>query len=644
MRFHVALLLLAAVAIGCAVSAKNQTYFGKVATPAANELRYVTGSEPESLDPQIGTGQPEARIYMALFEGLTEYDPKTMAPIPAIAETWHVNNDSSEYVFHLRHNARWSNGDPITAQDFVYSFRRGVSPELAARNAYLAYYIKNAQPYNEGSVFVRDPATGQFLLDRDFQDEAAGAQAVTAANEYPAGADENQLPETDFHKYMHSPARLTLPADAKAQKKALDANAKLKAAVEGKEFVPVTAEDVGVEAIDDYTLRVMLIQPAPFFIKLFPHQFFRAVPRKAIEQWHEAWTQPEHIVTCGAFKLESWKPYQDLTVVRDPMYWDAANVHLDRIHFYPLDDNPTIMNLYKAGQVDAVLNHSVPAAWLDMIMPLRDYMDSPEVSIDYYEINTRIPPMNDIRVRKAFNVAIDKVSFAKWRKIIKPLTAFTPEGIFPGYPQPRGDQFDPARARQLLAEAGYPVTKNGDGSYSCPKFPASEVEILYNTQESNKVVAEFIQAQWKQNLGITVQLRNMEWKTFLSTRARGEFKGFARSGWVGDYMDPFTFLNIFYTKSGDNGTGWWDAKYVKMLDDANRELDQQKRYELLAKAEAFLMENQPMIPLDTAAVNWMKKPYVKGMYPNPGTLHPWKFVYIERDQSKWDNGTPNLAD
>src|SRR2546427_158701 len=156
-------------------------------------------------------------------------------------------------------------------------------------------------------------------------------------------------------------------------------------------------------------------------------------------------------------------------------------------------------------------------------------------------------------------------------------------------------------------------------------------------------MGEFMQAQWKQDLGITVSLRNMESKTWSDARAKLEYKGFSRSGWSADYIDPFTFLSIFYTQGGSNSTGWWDQKYVDLLDEANRTLDKQKRYELLGRAEKFLIEAQPVIPLDTSSVNWVKKPYVKGMYPNPGTLFPWKYVYIERDPSKWDYGTPSLA-
>ena len=646
------LLLVASIAlaaISCTVSSNSEPFFGKTVPPERNIFRYVSGDEPESLDPAISNGQPEARIYMALYDGLVDYHPKTMAPQPALAERWQPNNDSSEFTFQLRHNGRWSNGDPINAHDFVYSFRRALAKETASRNAYLAYYIKYAQAFNEQKLFVRDQATGQFLNAKDFDETTppeplAGSPIDPAKGEYPQ--DENALQtniESEFHKQLHTPLRLTLPGDAKARAKILDANQKLKAAVEGKELVPVKGEDLGVEAIDDYTLRVSLVQPAPFFVGLLAHQVFRIVPRKVVEKYGSAWTQQDHIVTCGPFKVKTWRPYDKLVLERDPMYWDAATVRLDEIHFYPMSDNPTIMNLYKVGEVDAVLNHTVPNAWLEVVRTKQDYMDGPEAAINYLLINVTQPPMNDARVRKAFNYAIDKDAWAKWRKIVKPLTAFTPEGIFQGYPQPKGDQFNPEEARRLLGEAGFPVVKKSDGSYSCPKFPVDQVEYIYNTQESNKAMAEWMQAQWKQNLGITISLRNMEWKTFLNVRAKLEYKGFSRGAWSADYMDPFTFLSLFYT-GGESGTGWQDPKYSEMLDAANRTLDPKKRYEMLAQAEKFLIDAQPMIPIDTAAINWVKKPYVKGMYPNAGSLFPWKYVYIERDPAKWDYSTPSLAD
>jgi oligopeptide transport system substrate-binding protein len=530
-----------APAVGCSTRAQSAQYFGKTVPPPGQVLRYISGSEPESLDPQVSTGQPEARIYLALYEGLTEIDPVTALPIPAIAERWEPNSDNTEFTFHLRH----------TAHDFVYSLRRGLSPTLAARSAYLAYYIQGAQAYNESK---------------------------------------------------------------------------------GR------AEDVGVDAIDDYTLKIRLNTPVPFLSGLMTHQMFRLVPQKAIEKYGDAWTQPQNIVTCGAFKVQTWQPYDRLIVVRDPMNWDAARVKLDSITFYPVEDSTTQMNLYKAGEVDAVYNHTVPYAWVDDLRGMKDYQNKPENSIEYYMLNTKKAPMNDLRVRRAFNMSIDKVALAVYRRVVKPLTAFTPEGIFPGYPQPKGDPFDPERARQLLADAGY---RDASGKYDPSAFPISTIEISYNTIESNKQTAEFVQAQWKQHLGLTVPLKNIEWKTFLDSRAKLEYSGVARAGWVGDYMDPYTFLDLFSTEFGDNGTGWSDPKFVEMLREANTERDPLRRYQLLSRAEAFLLAAQPVIPLYTSATDSLKKPYVKGMYANPETLHAWKFVYIEHDPAKWDVEEPS---
>jgi oligopeptide transport system substrate-binding protein len=541
---------LTALSCNSTTAAKGAPYFGKVVPPQGQVMHYISGSEPESLDPHVSTGQPETRIYIALFEGLTEYHPVTSEPIPSIAERWEANDNNTEFTFHLRRNARWSNGDAITARDFVYSLRRALSPALASRSAYLAYSIKGAQAFNEGK---------------------------------------------------------------------------------GR------PEDVGIEAVDDYTVKYTLATPVPYLTGLVTHQFFRLVPQKAIDKYGDAWTRPENILTCGPFKVQSWRSYDRLIVVRDPMYWDAAVVKLDQITFYPVEDTTTQMNLYKAGEVDAVYNHTVPYAWVDDMRRLKDYMDKPENAIEYYMFNTKKAPTSDIRVRRALNMAIDKAALAVYRRVVKPLTAFTPEGIFPGYPQPKGAPFDPQKARDLLAEAGY---RDATGKYDPSKFPVDQMEISFNTNEPNKQTAEFVQAQWKQHLRLTVPLKNVEWKTFLDSRAKLEYKGAARAGWVGDYLDPYSFLDLFSTEFGDNGTGWSPPEYVQMLRDANMQHDPAKRYALMAKAESFLLDAQPVIPLYTNATDWLKKPFVKGMYPNPLTLHPWKFVYIEHDPAKWDLADP----
>lgn len=651
LRIAVVVAVISLLAAGCSTSASSR-YFGLTQPPKDNILRYVTGSEPESLDPQIPNGQPEARLLMALYEGLVEYDPKTMEAIPAIAESWELNQDGTEYLFHLRRNAKFSNGDPIKAGDFVYTIRRGFSPELASRNASLGYYIKYSEAYNSSQSFVKD-ADGQFLLKKDFAEPNPSVKAETAHD--TLGGD------SEFHRFLDLPDRLTVPSDEKARNKLLYQDPKLKGALQGKELVPVKAEDIGIEAVDDYTLRIKLFQPAPYFIGLLGHQFFRVVPQKAIEKYGQAWSRAENIVTSGPFKIAYHRPYDVLKVVRDPNYWDAANVKLDGIEFYPLDEQTTMMNLYKAGRVDALYNHTVPAAWNETIREYRDeYLLFPEVATEFYVINVKRPPMDNVKVRQAFALAIDREALAKFRKTLKPLLDMTPEGIFPKYEEARqkiyaeelkkqrssleewkARMFNAEKARQLLAEAGYPVQKAGNG-WATPSFPVDKVSITYNTAESNKAVAEFVQAQWKQNLGITIPLQNMEFRTYLPKINKVDYDGFARRGWVGDYMDPYTFLGLYYSRANEGGTGWWDPKYDQMLDDANNTTDVMGRFEKLARAEFYISQQQIIIPLGTSGTSWMKKPYVKGMYPNPGTLHPWKFVYIERDPAKWDSNVDNI--
>ncbi len=644
---------------GCASSASSR-YWGKTVAPTDNVLRYVSGSEPESLDPGFGTGQPEARLYMALYEGLVEYHPKTMEPIPAIAERWELSPDGTEYLFHLRKNAKFTNGDPITAKDFVYTFRRALSPELASRNANLGYYIKYSEAYNSGNMFVKD-TNGQFLLAKDFVKETE-KKASDAPEVKTEIASANFGAPTGFQNFINSPERLIVKGDEKERAKQLEANPKLKAAVEGKELVPVTAEDVGVEAVDDYTLRLKLYQPAPYFIQLIPHQLFRVVHQPSIEKHGKNWQRVGNIVTSGAFMLSVHRPYDKLVVVRNPNYWDAANVKLDGIEFYPLEEATTMMNLYKGGSVDAIYNHTTPPAWLDEIKRFKsEYQDHPEVANEYYSLSVKKPPMDNLKVRQALSLAIDRRALAQFRQTPKPLSYFTPVGIFPKYDEARrkifteklkpenitADEwfeqrlFNPEKARQLMTEAGFPVVKSGNG-WSCPTFPVDKVSLSYNTAESNKAIAEFNQAQWKQNLGITISLKNQEWKTFLPERSGVKYEGIARNAWVGDYMDPFTFLNLFYSPVNDGATGFWDPKYDAQLDAANKELDEQKRLEMLATAEFQVLQEQLVIPLVTQATNWIKKPYVKGLYPNPGTLHAWKFVYLETDPNKWDTNADNL--
>jgi oligopeptide transport system substrate-binding protein len=689
----IALIVLSLFLVSCSTEASSQ-YWGQVDVPQDNVMRYITGSEPESLDPQFVTGQPEARILIGLYDRLVEYHPKTMQPIPSMATHWEIDDDLVNYTFHLRKDGKFSNGDPIKAEDFAWSFKRALSPELASRYAFLGYEIKYGEEYNSAKSFVKKD--GKFLLAKDFAEsgdddkdgkkdpiaedkpdvlkkETAKESAPQNDVEKPASADSGTTVEsgqtdapTEFAKYINSPARLTItePTDDKSKEafeKLTSENPKLKAALEGAEFVPVKPDDIGIEVVDEYTLRVTLKQPAPYFTGVLTHQFFGALHRPTIEKFGKDWIKPENIVTSGAFKVKEWKPYDEMTIIKDPNYWDAKNVKLDAIVFYPMDEQTTMMNIYKSGRVDALYNHTVPAAWNDYIKQFKDeYLLHPEVAIEYYTFSVKKAPVDKLEVRKAFALAIDRDALEVYRKTIKKSADFVPEGIFPDYEAARKKTyarlakekgisaeemqkrlFNPEKACELMEKAGYSVTKN-DNKCKVTDFPADDIQLSYNTAESNKQVAEFVQAQWKQNLGITVQLKNMEWKTYLPYRSGIEYQGMARAGWVGDYMDPYTFLSQFYSPKNDSSTGYWDPKFDDLLDKANNTKDPAKRLEIMAEAEFYMLEAQPVIPLSTNGTSWMKKPYIKGMYPNPGTMHPWKFVYIEKDRSKWDKNVDEI--
>jgi len=289
-RAIVTLLTIASFVGGCSSSA-NSRYFGKAVPPKENIVRYVTGSEPETLDPQLPDGQPEARIFMALYEGLVEYGPKDQQPIPAIAKSWESNDTLDEFIFHLRDNAKWSDGKRITAHDFVYSMRRGFAPETISRTAVsLGGVIKYATEFNAEESFVKKG--DRFLLQSDLSDEAEPKPAASFG------------PETPFHTIIRS-TRITVDSDEKKRSKQLEANPKLKAAVEGAELVPIKAEDIGVEAVDDYTVRITLRQSTPYFVGMLAHQYFHFVPQHVIEKYGKDWTRPEHIVTCGPFRALS---------------------------------------------------------------------------------------------------------------------------------------------------------------------------------------------------------------------------------------------------------------------------------------------------------------------------------------------------
>ncbi|MEW6734211.1 MAG: peptide ABC transporter substrate-binding protein [Acidobacteriota bacterium] len=509
-------------------------FFGKTVPPRQQILRFNNGTEPRSVDPHKTSGQPEINILINIFESLTVYDPKTLEPRPGVAERWEARDEARKWIFYLRHNARWSDGRPVTAADFVYAWQRGIDPATACTYASTLTYVKNGEAILTGKM-----------------DKSA----------------------------------------------------------------------LGVHALDEYTLEVEMENPTAFFIQMTPMTVFNPLPRWVIEKWGDRWTEVDKIVTNGAFLLAEHKPYDRMVLIKNPNYWDVANVRLEKAIYLPIEDLSTNLNLYKAGETDVMMSGLIPQAFTKAIKSKRDFKLGTLFSTFYYSFNVKRKPFTDVRVRQAFNLAIDKDLIANKLyagRGVTPAYAFTPPGVA-GYQPIEGPRYNPIEARRLLAEAGYP---NGQG------FPT--VTVYYNTHSGIKQLTEALQQMWLQNLNVKVEMHNEEFQTF---QARWENHDFdiCRGGWNGDYMDPNTFLSIFATENINNHPGWVNDRYKELLIKANSELNQERRLKLLGDAEKLMISEAPFVPIYYYGMSYLKKPYIKGYEENLLDLHPLKFVWIETE-------------
>jgi ABC-type oligopeptide transport system substrate-binding subunit len=534
------LVLLAGLAVAGCSSQAEESYFGRLDPPPESILRVGNGQEPRSFDPHKSIAYPEGHVYLNIYEGLASRDGKTLEPRPAIATAWWTTADRRRWIFALRRGVRFSDGVPITAHDFVYSWRRLVDPQRASPYVFAAYGIKNARAIAEGK----------------------------------------------------------LPVDA-----------------------------LGVQALDDFTLAVDLEQPTPYFDKLVTAWAFVALPRHVIEHRGDRWTQPEHLVASGPFRLAEHVPYHQIVLEKNPLYWDRHNVQLERVYLYPVADGAQNVNLYRAGEIDVMRGGYLPLPMIPRLSLKRDFQRGPYFASRYFSYNLARKPFDDVRVRRALSLAIDRAVLAA--KFIGngevPAGGVVPP-IVPGYWAPEAVGFDPEGARRLLAEAGYP---GGRG------FPAFSLTLF--ARDDVRKVGEAIQSMWKHTLGIDVRLESEEGQTYTARLERRDF-AVTTDGWVGDYIDPTAFLDIFVEANANNHSGWTDPRYATLLRQASVEPDARRRLALLAAAEARLVEASPVIPLTYMALNYLKKPWVQGWYVDPLEQHQFKYVRIER---QWQSASRN---
>jgi oligopeptide transport system substrate-binding protein len=501
-------------------------------------LHFSIGSEPSDLDPQTVTGTGDAKIIQSLFDPLVSYEPGTLAPVPALAERWDISADGLTYTFHLRADAKWSNGDPLTAQDCVDSWRRILTPSLAADYAYFLYILRGAEAFNKGQT-------------------------------------------TDF-------------------------------------------STVGAIARDARTLVATLTHPAPYFLQILLNSPWRPIHVRSIAAVGDAynrgtkWTRPGLLVSSGPFVLKEWALNTRVVVEKSPTYWDRAKVSLNAIHFYPIDNIDAEDRAFRAGQL-----HITWALPLSKVVPLQKEK-SPNLRIDpyletyFFRLNVRKAPLQDVRIRRALSLAIDRDTIAA--KILPGGRLPAPTFISPllvGYTPPTRRAYDLAAARQLLADAGH---ANGAG--------LPPIEILYHNSEILRIVGEAIQQMWHRDLGLEVRLANQEKKTVFANRRAGDYQVLLGS-WTADYLDATTYLDMWRSDSGNNHTGWSDPAYDALSNRANTIVDRPERAAVLQQAETLVLDAAAVVPIYFNTHVYLLHPAVKGWLPTPMDHTDYRYVSIK---------------
>lgn len=504
-----ALTLVAAMGISLFAGCGETTDGGDQAAAGGGVVTHNLSSEPKSIDPALNTAVDGHQVIYGVFEGLCRLDERDQG-IPGIAESWDISEDNLTYTFHLR-DAKWSDGQPVKASDFVYAWKRAVDPATAAEYAYQMYYLKNGEAINNGEKPV---------------------------------------------------------------------------------------DELGVKAIDDKTLEVTLESVTPYFLQLTAFPTYMPVREDVVSADPEGWAlNMDTYIGNGPFKVQEWKHDDVLKLVKNENYYDADKVKLDGIDYVFIVEASTAVSAFESGEIDYM--DSVPAEKIAVLEEANDenFKILPYLGTYFYIFNMNQEPVNNPKVRKALSLAINRTDIVE--QVTKagqvPATGFVPKGVSMSdgttdFQETAGDYNMPIddskveEAKQLMAEAGYP---DGQG------FPT--IELLYNTNEGHKAIAEAIQAMWKQNLGINVELRNEEWKVFQTSRNEGNYT-VARHGWIGDYVDPMTFLDMWITASGNNDAKFSNPKYDELISKAKSTLGKE-RDDAMLEAQAILMEELPVMPI-----------------------------------------------
>lgn len=513
--------------------------------PATNEpapsnvpqiLRLNNNTEPGYLQPGLARGTHDSWVLEHVMEGLTKKGVDG-AVQPGIAESWDISPDGLTYTFHLR-DAKWSNGDAVTANDFEYEWKWVLDPENASEYAYqIADYIKGAAEYNSGTGSI---------------------------------------------------------------------------------------DDVGIKALDAKTLEVTLAAPTGYFLDLLNFYTFYPVNQKVQEANPDWYKEAATYVSNGAFKLTEWNHKENIILSKNENYYNSSEIKLDEVHLAIIEDENTAWQMFESGELDLV--YPLPSEVVPVLAESKspEFVIGTELGTYYYNFNTTIKPFNNVKVRKALSMAIDRKAIVE--HVTQggqiPATGLTP----PGIPDVSGDyqanqgvliKEDVAEAKKLLTEG---LAEEGMSKLS--------FTLLYNTSNTHKAIAEAIQEMWKKNLDVDITLEVVDFQIKLDREVALDFQ-VSRAGWLGDYVDPMTFVDMFVTGGGNNNTGWGNAEYDRLVKEAKSTADNSIRMPNMHKAEEILMNDMPIMPIYFYSKPYALKTNVKGIYQPINRYPQFHYAHIE---------------
>lgn len=593
-------------------------------------------AEPRALDLQLVSGVPESKIITSLYEGLVGDHPSDdKAMVPGVATRWEHNEDMTGWTFHLRPDAKWSDGVPLTAEDFIFSYHRMLHPELAAGYAPMLHSILNAETYNRderGHILCglddAFPTPWETLRKANFQGDKsieAGDLAnrdfgrLTAAEKKRLLASKglDRLDAPRLRAIRDEPALFEWPQDVPMETRRIVMDRLIAHAEAGAPDLFDKAK-IGLRAPDPHTLVVTLREPVPYLPSKSRHSTWFPVPRHVILKHGKIsdrftnWATVGNLVGNGPFQLQEWRYNHYIEVRKNPHYWDAANVGLNGIRFYPIENPYTETRSFLAGQLHTT--YALPPDLLEKTR--RDYPQflraEPYVGTVFVRLNTTRKGLDDPRVRRALALAIHREELCK----------YIYEGFFPAetltprlgeYRPPAILRYNLEEAKALLAEAGYP---NGEG---LPTYALL-------TSRLNAGV-DAMQATFR-NLGIRLTVEQKDWGSYIAAQQSLDFD-IAMAGWIGDYLDPTTFLDMWTRNNGNNNTGWDSPLFEGLLRKAARQPKPRARLDILADAEAKLMEDMPILPVAWYSRLYLHRPEVRGWDPLVLDNHPWKTISLQ---------------